>query len=135
MVIFLPIGLPYLCLYRLAVVEKQHIVFLFGFVLAGFCVYISASILVQQRPDTGIYFNRSWADFKVGFGSSNSSYYWIGNELLYQLTNAGLPCRIRFDLQLQNGTWTNAFYNKFSVDNESMQYHLHVSGQCLTMSL
>jgi len=45
--------------------------------------------------------NRSWAEFKEGFGDPSGN-YWLGNDLLSQLT-ANYRYKLRFDLQ-QYGT-------------------------------
>ena len=90
---------------------------------------VAGYTLIQQRFNAGIYFNRSWVDFQKGFGSP-TGYYWIGNDRLYQLTNSGLTCSLRFDLwQASDEVWLYAYYSSFSVGNEAASYALSVSGQ------
>ena len=74
------------------------------------------------------FFNRSWAEFKVGFGDPSGN-YWLGNELLSQLTLSGLY-KLRFDLQSRSNTsnWYHAEYSSFIVLAESSNYTLLVSG-------
>jgi len=65
--------------------------------------------------------------FKEGFGSKSCN-YWLGNELLHQLTKDGLY-KLRFDLQaLASGKWYWAEYSTFIVDSEATDYQLTVSG-------
>jgi len=71
--------------------------------------------------------DRPWADYKVGFGERSGN-YWLGNDLLSQLT-ANYRYKLRFDLQ-QNGTgkWYYAEYSTFRVLSEADSYMLQVSG-------
>ena len=69
--------------------------------------------------------------FKSGFGSkicNSRPNYWLGNELLHQLTKDGLY-KLRFDVQaLASGQWYWAEYSTFIVDSEASKYRLTVSG-------
>jgi len=60
-------------------------------------------LLIQQNINGSNFFNRSWAEFKVGFNDSRGN-YWLGNELLHQLTYSGGRYKLRFDLQAHNGS-------------------------------
>ena len=71
-------------------------------------------------------FNRSWAAYKVGFNDSKGN-YWLGNELLSQLTHNG-SYKLRFELQLRNLSWYWAEYRTFIVLSETYNYRLLVSG-------
>jgi len=59
--------------------------------------------------------NRSWAEFKVGFNDSIGN-YWLGNELLSQLT-VNRRYTLQFDLQSRSNTsnWYHAEYSTFRV--------------------
>jgi len=85
--------------------------------------------MIQQNTNNGsVLFNRSWAEYKVGFNDSRGN-YWIGNDLLSQLTLTG-RYKLRFDLQSRsnNSNWYFAEYSTFIVLTESSNYRLHVSG-------
>ena len=71
--------------------------------------------------------NRSWAQYKVGFGDPSGN-YWLGNDLLSQLT-AHNRYKLRFDLQ-QNGTGNRYYaeYSTFRVLSEADNYTLQVGG-------
>ena len=61
-------------------------------------------VLVQQNINGSKFFNRSWEEFKVGFNSTFGN-YWIGNDLLSQLTLSG-RYKLRFELQARdNSSW------------------------------
>jgi len=83
--------------------------------------------LVQQNVDGSDFFNRSWAEFKVGFNVSRGN-YWLGNDLLHQLTMSG-HYKLRFDLQASDdGSWYYAKHSSFVVLGEATNYRMHVSG-------
>ena len=71
--------------------------------------------------------NRPWAEFKVGFGDPSGN-YWLGNDLLSQLT-ADNRYKLKFDLQ-QNGTGNRYYaeYSTFRVSSEAYYYKLEVGG-------
>jgi len=85
-------------------------------------------LLIQQNVDGSKFFSRSWAEFKVGFNNSVGN-YWLGNELLSQLTVSGLY-KLKFDLQSRSDTsrWYHAEYSTFIVLAESSNYTLYVFG-------
>jgi len=83
-------------------------------------------VLIQQNVNRSKFFNRSWAEFKVGFNDTRGN-YWLGNDLLSQLT-LSRRYKLRFDLQLRNLSWYYAEYSSFTVSGESRNYELHVSG-------
>ena len=71
--------------------------------------------------------NRSWAEYKVGFGDPSGN-YWLGNDLLSQLT-ANNRYKLRFDLQQRStGNWYYAEYSTFRVLSEAYNYTLLVRG-------
>ena len=84
-------------------------------------------LLVQQNVNGSDFFNRSWEEFKVGFSNSRGN-YWLGNELLHQLTISG-RYKLRFDLQARdNGSLYYAEYSRFIVSNEASNYKMQVAG-------
>jgi len=63
----------------------------------------------------------------VGFGDPSGN-YWLGNDLLSQLT-ANNRYKLRFDLQsLRTGNWYYAEYSRFLVLPEAENYKLVVNG-------
>jgi len=85
-------------------------------------------LLVQQKLYFAYnYFNRSWAEYKVGFNDSRGN-YWLGNDLLSQLTLTN-RYKLKTELQSRNTShWYYAEYSTFIVEPESDNYRLHVSG-------
>jgi hypothetical protein len=83
--------------------------------------------LVQQHYNGTTFFERTWNEFKAGFGSISGN-YWIGNEQLYQLTKNG-QYRLRVDLQAKlDCQWYWAEYSTFVVGNEASFYRLTIGG-------
>jgi len=84
-------------------------------------------VLIQQNVDGSDFFNRSWAEFKVGFNDTRGN-FWLGNDLLSQLTLTG-RYKLKFDLQSRaNSNWYYAHYSTFTVWSEASNYTLNVSG-------
>jgi len=74
------------------------------------------------------FFNRSWAEFKVGFGNPGGN-YWLGNDMLSQVTRKSGRYKLRIDLQsCNNDKWYYAEYRKFKVLSEAHNYKIQVSG-------
>ena len=83
-------------------------------------------IVLQQRVGGTAPFNRSWEEFKVGFGSPDGN-FWLGLEKVHKMTNSA-PYKLRFELMLQNGSWYSAEYDTFRVESKSQYYRIHVGG-------
>ena len=84
-------------------------------------------LLIQQNVDGSNFFNRSWAEFKVGFNDSRGN-YWLGNDQISQLTVNG-RYKLKFDLHSRsNSNWYYAEYRTFVVQSEADNYRLHVAG-------
>ena len=63
----------------------------------------------------------------MGFGERSGN-YWLGNDLLSQLT-ANNRYKLRFDLQSRDtGNWYYAEYSTFRVQSEADNYTLQVDG-------
>jgi len=87
-------------------------------------------LLIQQNVDgsKSNFFNRSWAEFRVGFNDSSGN-FWLGNDLLTKLTLNG-RYKLKFDLQSRSSSrlWYYAEYSTFFVLSEESNYTLHVTG-------
>uniref|UniRef100_A0A8C1WQ71 Si:ch211-203k16.3 n=1 Tax=Cyprinus carpio TaxID=7962 RepID=A0A8C1WQ71_CYPCA len=82
--------------------------------------------VIQRRQDGSVNFDRSWKEYKEGFGDLHTE-YWLGNEHIHDLTSQG-DYMLRIDLEDWSGKHKHAVYQSFSVEAESTQYRLHVSG-------
>jgi len=83
--------------------------------------------LIQQHVDDSSFFDRSWNEFRVGFGDPSGN-FWLGNEQIHQLSKDG-RCKLRFDVRQQSTTaWFWAEYSTFIVADETNDYQLTVAG-------
>jgi len=83
-------------------------------------------LLIHQNVDGSDFFNRSWAEFKVGFNDSRGN-YWLGNDLLHQLTKDArykLQCLVQ---ARSNGKIYMDKYDTFLVKSEASNYTLRVA--------
>ena len=88
---------------------------------------VQKPILIQQHADESSFFDRSWNEFRIGFGNPSGN-FWLGNEQIHQLTKDG-GCKLRFDLQLKyTQVWYWVEYSTFIVANETNNYQLTVGG-------
>ncbi|XP_018518875.1 fibrinogen alpha chain [Lates calcarifer] len=86
-------------------------------------------LLVQQRESGALSFNRSWADYRNGFGSVDAhgkGEFWLGNQNLHLLTNQG-ETMLKVELEDWEGGVASAEY-MVRVGSEEEGYPLHVSG-------
>ena len=83
-------------------------------------------IIIQQRVDGSVSFNKGWTDYVNGFGDLNN--IWLGLEKVYQLVN-GRAYKLRIEVQAtSNGKWFSTEYSSFYLDSSSNSYAIHVSG-------
>ncbi|XP_010146265.1 PREDICTED: fibrinogen alpha chain [Eurypyga helias] len=84
-------------------------------------------LLIQQRMDGSVNFNRTWQDYKRGFGSVDGrgqGEFWLGNENIHLLTQN--ETLLRVELEDWDG---NAVYAEYivQVGSEAEGYALDVS--------
>lgn len=85
-------------------------------------------LLVQQRESGELSFNRSWAEYRDGFGSVNSlgkGEFWLGNQNLHLLTNQG-DTMLKIELEDWDGVVATAEYIA-RIGSEEEGYILHAS--------
>ncbi|XP_073447456.1 fibrinogen-like protein 1 isoform X1 [Aquarana catesbeiana] len=76
----------------------------------------------QRRQDGTVDFNRTWQEYKQGFGSLQGE-HWLGNEHLQSLTRSGQHT-LRIELEDWYGVKRHAIYRKFKVASEQNKYRL-----------
>ncbi|XP_062609544.1 angiopoietin-4-like, partial [Saccostrea cucullata] len=80
---------------------------------------------IQRRLDGSVNFNRTWDDYRVGFGSPHTA-YWIGNDVIYQLTKNHSYLYISITLHNNNKLYEQ--YEGFSVSPGKFRMDLSDSG-------
>ena len=83
-------------------------------------------VFQQQTEIISKYFNRSWEEFKAGFGSPDGN-FWMGSEKIHRITNSA-PYKLRLEITIKNGSFYSAEYDTFRLDSEAGQYKIHVGG-------
>lgn len=77
--------------------------------MGAFDVYCDEDwIVVQRRKDGSVHFNRTWQDYKDGFGDLSGE-FWIGNDKLHLLTKS--PTVLWIELQNDGGKEAFAMYD------------------------
>ncbi|XP_026991884.2 uncharacterized protein fgl2b [Tachysurus fulvidraco] len=82
--------------------------------------------LIQHRFDGSISFNRTWNDYKNGFGNLKGE-FWLGNEKIHWLTSTKAMV-LRIEFEDLDGIKDYAQYDHFHVANESQYYRLMIEG-------
>ncbi|XP_062574947.1 fibrinogen-like protein 1, partial [Saccostrea cucullata] len=81
---------------------------------------------IQKRVSGSVSFDRTWSEYKVGFGNASDS-YWIGNDVIHQLTK-GRNSSLYVSITLQDGTTLYELYQQFSVSDGRDSYRLYLGG-------
>uniref|UniRef100_A0A8C4EV98 Fibrinogen-like protein 1 n=1 Tax=Dicentrarchus labrax TaxID=13489 RepID=A0A8C4EV98_DICLA len=79
-------------------------------------------IVIQRRINGTEKFNRSWAEYKDGFGDTDAE-FWLGNDNLHYITTQG-NYSLRINLEDFDGNQRYAEYKNFKVANEKDHYRL-----------
>ncbi|XP_031438073.1 fibrinogen-like protein 1 [Clupea harengus] len=82
--------------------------------------------VIQRRQDGSVNFDRSWSEYKDGFGDLHTE-YWLGNAHIHDLSSQG-DYTLRIDLEDWSSLHKHALYQSFSIEDEATQFRLHVSG-------
>ncbi|XP_029007260.1 fibroleukin [Betta splendens] len=78
--------------------------------------------LIQNRHDGTVDFNRTWQEYREGFGSPLGE-HWLGNAALHALTSGGQH-QLRIELEDWYQQRRSATYNTFKVASEAQRYRL-----------
>uniref|UniRef100_A0A7N5ZRL3 Fibrinogen C-terminal domain-containing protein n=1 Tax=Anabas testudineus TaxID=64144 RepID=A0A7N5ZRL3_ANATE len=80
----------------------------------------------QRRFNGSVDFQRSWREYKMGFGDVLGE-HWLGNEALYLLTSQG-QYSLRVELRDWEGIQAHSQYDRFTLGTEQQQYRLYLRG-------
>ncbi|XP_070768994.1 fibrinogen-like protein 1 [Enoplosus armatus] len=78
--------------------------------------------VIQRRINGTERFNRSWAEYKDGFGDMDAE-FWLGNDNLHYITAQG-NYSLRINLEDFDGHQRYAEYKSFKLANETDHYRL-----------
>ncbi|XP_019339328.1 angiopoietin-related protein 7 [Alligator mississippiensis] len=82
--------------------------------------------IIQRRQDGSVNFNRTWNEYRDGFGDVNGE-FWLGNANIHRMTSQG-DYSLRIDMEDWSNKHKHAFYQVFSIEDEVNYYRLHVDG-------
>lgn len=83
--------------------------------------------VLQRRQDGSVNFNRTWAEYRSGFGQLDGGEFWLGNNMIHQLTRER-DMVLRVELEDFDGQVAFAEYAQFRVASERLRYRLKVGG-------
>lgn len=83
-------------------------------------------LVVLQQYDRNLDYNRSWDEYKNGFGSLDRE-FWMGLEMLHQLTSSR-PHELLVELETSNGSYLYARYHEFEIGDVTTDYRLNKIG-------
>ncbi|CAN9511680.1 unnamed protein product [Ophioblennius macclurei] len=78
--------------------------------------------VIQSRQDGSVDFNRTWQEYREGFGSLQGE-HWLGNAALYALTSTDQH-QLRIELEDWHQQRRQATYSNFKVASEAQRYRL-----------
>uniref|UniRef100_A0AAY4EPC3 Fibrinogen C-terminal domain-containing protein n=1 Tax=Denticeps clupeoides TaxID=299321 RepID=A0AAY4EPC3_9TELE len=78
--------------------------------------------VIQRREDGSTDFQRTWKEYKMGFGSVSAE-HWLGNEFVYQLSNSR-QYALRVELTDWDGHKAFSLYDRFYIGSEKQNYRL-----------
>ncbi|KPP80248.1 hypothetical protein Z043_100121, partial [Scleropages formosus] len=76
--------------------------------------------VIQRREDGSMDFQRTWKEYKMGFGSVSGE-HWLGNEFVFLLTSQR-PYTLRVELTDWDGHQAFSQYDRFQLGNEKQNY-------------
>ncbi|ALC39837.1 maker533 [Drosophila busckii] len=83
--------------------------------------------VIQRRVDGSVNFNRSWEEYKNGFGDLRGN-FWLGLERLHLMTKLR-PLELYIQIEDFKNEKRYARYSNFSVGNEEQSYKLLSVGE------
>ena len=80
-------------------------------------------IVIQRRQDGSVDFDRSWNDYRVGFGNLSGE-FWLGNYILRILTASTDPWQLQIDIMDWQNKTATAGYGFFWISGDNYQLHV-----------
>ncbi|XP_070555898.1 uncharacterized protein [Ptychodera flava] len=82
-------------------------------------------LVFQRRVDGAVDFYLRWQDYKDGFGDVFGD-FWLGNDLIFNLTSTTRVYQLRVDLENLSGDWAHVIYATFRIEDEELDYTLRL---------
>ena len=87
-------------------------------------LYYALLQVLQNRQNGLVNFNKTWAEYAEGFGTTSGE-FWLGNDNINYLT-ANQQFLLRIELETFEGIRKIAEYGDFSLGDSSSNYTLHI---------
>jgi len=81
-------------------------------------------LVIQRRKYGDENFDKSWDDYKDGFGEVDGD-FWYGNKKILKIANNETQRELRFDMCDREENCVFATYSQFYLDGPLMKYTLH----------
>ncbi|ESP02958.1 hypothetical protein LOTGIDRAFT_111080, partial [Lottia gigantea] len=81
--------------------------------------------LFQVHRSPSFKFNKTWVEYRDGFGSLTSN-HWLGLQKMHMIINNGTYQMI-VNMKLKNDSFYQHYFNDFQIENESNLYRLNFS--------
>ena len=81
--------------------------------------------VIQKRMDGSVDFNRTWNEYKHGFGNLVGE-FWLGLDKINRLTRNKTKNKLRVDLGVTTGKTVHPEYDWFGIGNETAKYRLYI---------
>ena len=81
--------------------------------------------VIQKRMDGSVDFNRTWNEYKDGFGNLVGE-FWLGLDKINRLTRNKTKNKLRVDLGVKNVKTVHPEYSWFGIGNETAEYQLYI---------
>lgn len=82
--------------------------------------------VLQRRLTGDVSFERTWNEYKNGFGNPNGD-FWLGNEYVHRLTT-GFYCTLRIELKDFAGNSASSEHTVVTIGDETSKYTLSLEG-------
>ncbi|XP_063436503.1 uncharacterized protein LOC134717934 [Mytilus trossulus] len=89
--------------------------------------------VIQKRFDGYLSFDRTWKEYKSGFGSASEE-YWLGNDNIHQISTS-TSHKLSIYLEDFTGSFKYANYSHFIIGDELRKYQLRIDGPKVTAGL
>ncbi|XP_067682823.1 microfibril-associated glycoprotein 4-like [Haliotis asinina] len=94
----------------------------------------------METPTATVDFNRSWAEYRDGFGLTNND-HWLGLEKMYHICKPG-TFSLKIEMKFRDNSFKQQYYDNFYLSDEADGYRMYFAqtrgktgspiGDCLT---
>jgi hypothetical protein len=97
-------------------------------------IFAGTRLYVQRHLYPGSNFNRSWAEYKAGFGDmlTTAKNFWLGNQYLHYITTSD---NYTFVVEMADDAWIEILQQEYPhvvIGDESLWFKLEVNGVSYT---